>query len=51
MEPLTGYRVVEFAGIGPGQMGAMLLAESAGSSTNGCPYTIILCGKPALEVV
>jgi len=27
MGPLTGYRVVEFAGIGPGPMGAMLLAD------------------------
>jgi alpha-methylacyl-CoA racemase len=27
MGPLTGYRIVEFAGIGPGPMGAMLLAD------------------------
>lgn len=27
MGPLAGYRVVEFAGIGPGPMGAMLLAD------------------------
>lgn len=27
MGPLTGYRVVEFAGIGPGPIGAMLLAD------------------------
>jgi alpha-methylacyl-CoA racemase len=27
MGPLTGFRIVEFAGIGPGPMAAMLFAD------------------------
>src|SRR5262245_49593774 len=59
MGPLSGIKIVEFAGIGPGPFCAMMLADMGAevvridrksAKGGGSPSTVLLRGRPAIAI-